>query len=64
MTGGERNRRAELLDRPYYASVGMARYVAALIDTLHRGDSMAELVEPAERIRQTIELYGRQPAAR
>lgn len=57
-------RRPELLDRPYYASVGMARYVAALIDTLHRGDSMAELVEPAERIRQTIELYGRQPAAR
>ena len=49
----------ELLKRPYYFSIGMARYVAALIDTLHRGDPMTGLVRPANRIRQMVELYGR-----
>ena len=50
--------RPELLEREYYFSVGMGRYIAALIDTLHQGGSLAELVKPAKRIRQTIGLYG------
>ena len=49
----------ELLAREYYCSIGMARYIAALIDTMHRGDSLAELVKPAARIRQMVELYGK-----
>jgi len=47
----------ELLKREYYFSVGMARYVAALIDTLHHSGSLTELVKPEKRIRQTIEIY-------
>ncbi len=47
----------ELLEREYYSSVGMARYIAALIDTLHRGDSISGLVRPEGRIREMIELY-------
>jgi ribose-phosphate pyrophosphokinase len=47
----------ELLEREYYFSVGMARYVAALIDTLHHSGSLTELVKPEKRIRQTIEIY-------
>ena len=52
----------ELLKREYYCSVGMSRYVAALIDALHRGDSMAALVKPEHRIRQMLELYRQGPA--
>ena len=54
----------ELLKREYYCSVGMSRYVAALIDTLHRGDSLAPLVKPEHRIRQMLELYRQAPAER
>ena len=32
---------------------------AALIDTMHRGDTLAELVKPAGRMRQMLELYRR-----
>ena len=49
--------RPELLAREYYFSVGMGRYMAALIDTLHRDGALTELVKPAGRIRQTLELY-------
>ena len=47
----------DLLQKPWYCSVNMGRYIAALIDTLHRGDSIQELTMPARRIRETIELY-------
>ena len=47
----------ELLSRPYYASVGMDRYIAALIDTLNHGDTLQELTKPAVRIRQVLALY-------
>ena len=50
--------RPELLEREYYFSIGMGRYVAALIDTLHRGDSLSGLVKPEGRIRRVVELYG------
>ena len=47
----------ELLKKEYYFSIGMARYIAALIDRMHRGDSLMELVKPERRIRQMVELY-------
>ena len=47
----------ELLEKEYYFSIGMARYIAALIDRMHRGDSLMELVKPERRIRQMVELY-------
>ena len=41
----------------------MSRYVAALVDAMHRGESLAELVRPEKRIRQMIDLYGQAPAS-
>ena len=47
----------ELLEREYYFSVKIDRYVAALIDTLNRGKSIHDLTKPAGRIRQMLDLY-------
>ena len=47
----------ELLKREWYFSVNMERYIAALIDTLNRGDTLNELIRPAARIRQMLEMY-------
>ena len=47
----------ELLERKYYMSVRMDRYIAALIDTLNRGGTMQELTKPAQRIRDMVLLY-------
>ncbi len=47
----------ELLERPWYFSVGMNRYVAAIIDTLNKGKSMQEIIRPAERMKEIVELY-------
>ncbi len=49
--------RPELLERKWYFSVQMDRYVAALIDTLNRGMSIQSLIKPEERIRQMLTLY-------
>lgn len=54
----------ELKQREYYGTVNMDRYIAALIDTLDRGESIEELVKPAGRIRQVIELYKNRRDAR
>ena len=47
----------ELLQRDYYFSVKIDRYIAALIDALNKGDSLHDLTRPAKRIRQMVELY-------
>jgi ribose-phosphate pyrophosphokinase len=47
----------ELLEKPYYLSVNMNRYIAAIIDTLHNNGSMQALLKPADRIRKTIRNY-------
>jgi len=47
----------ELLEREYYFSVKMDRYIAALIDTMNRGESLEKLIKPADRIRQTLDAY-------
>ena len=52
-----------LKERPWYFSVNMDRYIAALIDTLNRGGSIQELIKPAGRIRQMVELYRQNAAA-
>ena len=49
----------ELLKRKWYFSVNMEHYIAALIDTLNRGETIQDLLKPAERIRQMIDLYKR-----
>ena len=47
----------ELKEREWYFSVNMDRYLAALIDTLNRGDTLEKLIKPAERIKQMLDLY-------
>ncbi len=51
----------ELLKREWYTSVKIGRYIAALIDTINKGNTLQELTKPAARIRQTLELYGKKP---
>lgn len=47
----------ELKERKWYFSVTMDRYIAALIDTANRGETLNDLLKPAGRIRQMLELY-------
>ena len=47
----------ELLEKPWYFSVGMNRYIAALVDTLNKDESMQSLVRPAGRMKEMVELY-------
>ena len=47
----------ELLEKEYYVSVGMNRYIAAIIDTLNRGGSLHEIIKPEKRIKETVENY-------
>jgi ribose-phosphate pyrophosphokinase len=47
----------ELLEKEWYYSVKMGRYIAALIDTINKGETLQELTKPEHRIHQMIELY-------
>ncbi len=47
----------ELLEKKYYFSVSMNRYIAAIIDTLHNNGSMQQLTKPADRIHETLAKY-------
>ena len=49
----------ELLQREYYCTVKMARYIAALIDTVNQGNTLDNLTKPAARIRQTLDAYAK-----
>ncbi len=51
----------DLLKREWYFSVNMDRYIAALIDTLNRGESISNLIRPAERVRRAIQMYSGSP---
>ncbi|WP_035777080.1 ribose-phosphate pyrophosphokinase [Butyrivibrio sp. AE3004] len=46
-----------LLERDYYFSINMNRYIAAIIDTLNNHGSMQVLAKPENRIRDTIRKY-------
>ncbi|ETP73436.1 ribose-phosphate pyrophosphokinase [Lachnospiraceae bacterium JC7] len=47
----------ELLEKEYYFSINMERYIAAIIDTINKGESLQKLNRPAERITETIKVY-------
>ncbi|MCR5403607.1 MAG: ribose-phosphate pyrophosphokinase [Butyrivibrio sp.] len=49
--------KAELLQKEYYFSVNMGRYIAAIIDTMNKGNSMQNISKPAMRIRDTVANY-------
>ena len=47
----------ELKERPWYFSVNMDRYIAALIDTVNKGNTPHDLIKPAGKIQQMLNMY-------
>lgn len=47
----------ELLGKEYYYSINMNRYIAAIIDTLNKKNSMQQISKPEQRIKETIMAY-------
>lgn len=47
----------ELLERDYYINVDMSKYIALLIDTLNHDCSIAEYLNPTERIEKILKKY-------
>ena len=47
----------ELLQRDYYISCGMSKYIAYIIDTLNHDASMSELLDPYKRIEKVVNAY-------
>ena len=52
----------ELLSKEYYCSVNMGSYIAAIIDTINKGDTLQNIIKPAVRIKETIENYKKKQA--
>ncbi|MCL2546823.1 MAG: ribose-phosphate pyrophosphokinase [Oscillospiraceae bacterium] len=51
--------RPELLEKPWYRSVDMSKFIAYIIDTLNADNSISSLLEPTQRIEKI--LRERQP---
>jgi len=49
----------ELLERPYYISCEMSKYIALMIDTLNHDGSISSILNPNERIQNVMEKYKR-----
>ena len=47
----------ELLEKPWYISCDMSKYIAYLIDTLNHDSSISDLLNPADRIHSIIDRY-------
>lgn len=47
----------ELLDRPYYISCDMSKYIALIIDTLNHDLSVSHLLNPVDRIKRCVNNY-------
>lgn len=46
-----------LFTKPYYITVPMEEYVAAIIDTLNKNQSLQSLLNPIDRIREEVKQY-------
>ena len=47
----------ELLDRDWYISCDMSKYIAYIIDTLNHDSSISDLLNPNERIQSIVSKY-------
>lgn len=47
----------ELLERPYYISCDMSKYIALIIDTLNHDLSVSYLLNPVDRIKRCVDNY-------
>ena len=48
----------ELLSREWYVSVNMSKYIALLVETLNKDNSIGSLLDPADRIKKIVAKYG------
>lgn len=48
---------AELLEREWYISADMSKYIALMIDTLNHDSSISGLLSPTERIQKILKTY-------
>lgn len=47
----------ELLEKPYYISCDMSKYIALIIDTLNHDGSLSSILDPSERIQNVLRKY-------
>ena len=47
----------ELLSRDWYVSVNMSKYIALLVETLNKDNSISSLLDPADRIKKIVAKY-------
>ena len=45
----------ELLDRPWYCEVNMCKYVALLVDSLHKDETISKLLDPVQKIHAFVD---------
>ena len=50
-------RKPEILDKPWYVEVNMAKYVAYIIDTLNHDTTISNLLDPNTRIAKLLEKH-------
>jgi ribose-phosphate pyrophosphokinase len=50
-------RKPEILDKPWYVEVNMAKYVAYIIDTLNHDATISNLLDPNARIAKLLEKH-------
>lgn len=48
---------AELLEKPYYITCDMSKYIALIIDTLNHDLSVSHLLNPVDRIKRCVDNY-------
>ena len=48
----------ELLEREYYISADMSKYIALMIDTLNHDGSISSLLSPTDKIHEILKKYG------
>ncbi len=52
--------RPELLERDYYISCDMSKYIAYIVDTINHEASLSELLNPYDKIKAIVERYERE----
>ena len=55
--------RPELLEKPWYISVDLSKYIALIIDTLNHDLSVSHLLNPVEKIKNKVRKYMESDAA-
>ena len=48
---------AKLLEKPYYITCDMSKYIALIIDTLNHDLSVSHLLNPVDRIKRCVDTY-------